>query len=444
MLSRLVLLTAIVTALLALAGPVKAQNWHTDLLCEPCLPVSLDREAGKMTVVRTTPKDGSIKHSLWKYEANNWSLIGDSLEGLFGSVATHQDFCMPTLEKIFFAFGKIVRRSTDAGYSWELLPAGPPIVSIKMFSADSGYKLTQDGTSTSFFLTYASGDFWFDRILDFPFVIRDARIISRDTFVLISQKQLRLSSDRGEHWNITSPIDTTTGGALAALSTTGNPERFYIVTANTNSDFILTTDFGKSWVARRVDNSGRIFRLVESRPGLLWMLKSHVKDLSYSPNLFNLATNLVSPKVADSLFLSTDDGKSWTLQPSFVGDTIVEVIAGDAGKLHVMHYNGPSVYVSTFDPDASRVSTSGFTENALKVFPNPFDRLINFRFPKALTANVSLVDPLGRILFQTAFDIRKGQDNTLMLPEHLATYKGPLFFVIESNGRRIGQLLVRM
>jgi hypothetical protein len=441
------LMVSFLASLGLLTPAAQAQGrWETTKICAECIPKALDVEPEVISLLRVAPSQGSDYDDLWTFDGTTWSSYLDSVGWLF-NVSHFQDFSAPNRQIFLYRSETGIRKTTNGGRTWESLGSSSPIRAMKLFSSDSGIKVVQDFDGNTYvFLTYDGGAFWIDRIGELSFTSRAAFVFSADSIALLSYKLSAFSTDRGNSWRINCPIDTANVTTFSTLGSVVIPARgsaeFYVTASPPHSevDLLRTTDFGHTWDSLRLGARTRLARFAKS-DNLLWQLRAQ-QSISYPANLMKTAWDIFNPKVADSLFFSAD-GKTWTFDPRFIGDTVVEMVAGDSGTLHVLHYHDSSVYVSTRFPGSASVVFSDFRDNNLRVYPNPSSSFLKFTLPKTTETVCSLVDVLGRVRYSVKRLIRANEEELLTYPTELQGFQGSLFLLLETSERRIGSLIYK-
>jgi hypothetical protein len=447
--------------LVALSGELRAQGvWKTQELCD-CTPESLVydklikgfavthfhkgpptyRSAGRGSVWKeTTP-------GLWRSISDTATTNGANRGESFGAISQ---------ERLVFVNGENVNVSEDSGKTWLVGSIGPTSILIHFFSGDSGYKVIPDYYDSSFVvrLTYGSTVFFLEEVMSRQLQSRkdlphSAIAWGADTLILLSSAMVMITTDRGADWkdiplfadrpNLKKPFSFI-------LSKTSDPRFFFLVQAGDYGvdDYMFTTDFGTSWTYRKPRFGGRLARLVATnRMKWFGLVGDSLYDVA-SGGLFYRFFDLYHPSRGDTLVYTTDAGLTWQTEQRFVGDTITHLVAGDSGRVYMMHFRGGKTYISTYFPDGQEsVEYIKARHSTLKVYPNPSTSSLNFTLPVSTNLHVKFVNVLGQVLYETRVDHHSDHPSTIQYPAQLQDWRGPLLMLVEADWFKINQLIIK-
>jgi photosystem II stability/assembly factor-like uncharacterized protein len=386
-------------------------------------------------------------------QPGHWRLLASPATGDPDQV---QLFDAISPSKLITSKGEQIYISNDSGKSWTFASSGANALALNMFSSDSGYKVVgnYEDSSVSLLLTYGDVLLFIDRIggVTMPFRSQmpvNARTLGRDTIMLLSRQLYSVSTDLGKTWTSVNPFENTNSlkpPFAREVSLTSDPSRFYIVGGYfQESDYLKTTDFGSSWKLCDAGFRGKMARLVESSEQVLFGLVMDTTLFIRNTNLFPGFTGPTGFKKAegDTLVYTTDGGASWHVEQRFVGDTISHLIAGDSGRVYVMHYRNGHTYISTFTPGASSVDVISSKHSTLKVYPNPSSNSIKFTLPVDGNVHVRFVNVLGQPLYDVDLQHDASRESVIEYPESMRAISGPILMVVETPWYRIGQLVIK-
>lgn len=183
---------------------------------------------------------------------------------------------------------------------------------------------------------------------------------------------LARSTDSGAHWKSLHPVDPSAmtyynpvilGNGIGHFFLTGGRldsagKQFYFV-----DDYLESTDTGSTW--REVSDvaGGRVYDIANPDWNVLWAIVGHA-PLNWS---FGLQSNTNYPRFADSLFYSSDGGKSWIKDGNtFRGDTICAMRWLTPNNGYVITYRDSNTYLYHYSDSSG---TSGSKDTAMTVTP---------------------------------------------------------------------------
>jgi hypothetical protein len=359
-----------------------------------------------------------------------------------------------------FAEPNAIYYSIDSGRIWQLASGGTGVMAVKMFTQDSGYKIMSnynDSTVTAY-LTYGETLGFFDRAIEHTISPRahmpkEVRIISRDTLLTLSSAGVfETTTDEGKTWTktyLTEGLSSSNWSDFGNIVQTSDPTRYYVTGGFHNeSDYFETNDFGKTWTHHSGYFNSRLVRLAESSRDLLFGVVMDTLDKRQGAgNLFEAfaapAFGTWRPAYGDTLVYTTDRGSTWHVEQHFVGDTISHLIAGDSGRVYLMHYRNGHTYISTFTPGASSVDVISSKHSTLKVYPNPSSNAIKFTLPVDGNVHVRFANMLGQPLYDVDLQHDASRESVIEYPESMRAISGPILMVVETPWYRIGQLVIK-
>ncbi len=225
------------------------------------------------------------------------------------------------------------------------------------------------------------------------------------------------STDSGNHWAYSYPVDTTSWKGATSFGPIehGFGSGHYFLLGGRISDTIIgeqtgmddyleTTDDGVSWNTVSSVASGRVFRVENPGQDTLWAAVGRVPyGRRQSCNIRQYhepAYHGVALGFVDSIFFSSDGGKSWAKDgKTFAGDTICAMQWLTPRNGYVLTQRDGNTYLYHFigSPDSikSNVSSSLITSNNDKILvsPNPSSNIIEVFHS---FGTLSILDPLGR------------------------------------------------
>ena len=459
-------MTQLILILLTLtqAGPLvedllaQQGNWVTHELCE-CVPVTVmfDYQAGVYVIAGKSGGNvgfnaipGTMSH--WRKQSyGEWMKIIDS-SNYWTFANVKQNFTARTSSRLLYAMSNGIWESIDSGRTWVLQSGGTGVMGIHMFTSDSGYKALWNSADSTLTvrLTYGDVTGFFDDVykvtLPQNFKPGDVSMRGRDTLLMLS-RLVRITTDRGQSWQVIDP----TGGENPEASRrflrivrTSDPSRFYLLSGIYRvSDYFSTTDFGKSWTHHTGRFRQRLARLAESGENLLFGIAMDSTEMDAADNLLSNFGSIGRRSSGDTLVYTTDQGRTWSVETRFLGDTLTHLLAGDSGRVYLVHYRGGKTFVSTYIPGIASVEGARASTSSLRVFPNPSSTSLNFTLPVDASLRITLIDPLGRKLHEAEIEHDNAKPSTLDYPSTLAHYNGPLLLIADGGWFKTSQLIVK-
>ena len=158
-------------------------------------------------------------------------------------------------------------------------------------------------------------------------------------------------------------------------------------------DFVYSTNNGTSW---SIDSSfsGRLFRLSPTSPGVIWCVVGN-KSPYYYGDLVEDSRDFSC--WADTLYYSTDHGKTWSIDLSTFKD----------GAIFEMHWVDPrhgfiagiefgnTAYMYRYEAPMESVPIATANSNQLKIFPNPVSSELHIEGGE-VGKSIVITDVLGR------------------------------------------------
>ncbi len=146
-----------------------------------------------------------------------------------------------------------------------------------------------------------------------------------------------------------------------------------------SASFFESTDTGNTWQADSSIYGNRIARMASPAPYKLWAL---------------VRTGLQSE--ADSLFYSSDDGKTWAKDSiNFIGKSLLDIVWPDSRHGYLWGQSEDTVFVYRYVIDQARVSETGSNrqQSTFSCYPNPTTNVLHI---ESFVDTILILDPLGR------------------------------------------------
>jgi hypothetical protein len=449
------------SVLVVLSHELRAQGvWKTQELCD-CTPQSLVYDNVIKGFAVTHFHQGPPTYR----SAGSGSVWKESLRGVWKSLSDSattngpnrpSDFGAISEERLVFVGGENVHVSVDSGKTWQVGSISPASLLVHFFSGDSGYKIIRNVADTSFEvrLSFGSTVFFLDEVFSRKLTSKQqvpngALAWGSDTIVVHSQNWVMITTDRGKSWrdiNVFADRPGITQPTILMFSKTNDPSFFFLVSAGQfgRDDYAFTADFGESWTYSHPKFDGRMIRLAASTRSYWFGLVVDSLIDRYSGNLFGNYFDYYHPCNGDTLVYTTDAGLTWQTEQRFVGDTITHLVAGDSGRVYMMHFRGGKTYISTYFPDGQeRVEYIKARHSTLKVYPNPSTSSLNFTLPVSTNLHVKFVNVLGQVLYETRVDHHSDHPSTIQYPAVLQDWRGPLLMLVEADWFKINQLIIK-
>lgn len=436
-----------------IACPVFPQTpgkWSKVQVCDFCEPSALlPASQGKVMVVTGSARIDYAHFSTdygdtWKKANSRTPVhITPNIFQYWSAVADNQ---------FFLRQGSGTLRTKDGGMTWQAYAGPVAAIAFQMHSPDSGMMLvgTSDANGKVIQGRFStdSGTFFTESAFELPlntgFNPSTGYIIDSDTMVALARSQsstlIAVTTDRGKSWTIDSFSGTQSLRAwYSSISVALDTRNIYLLGGSENvPEFQISTDLGKSWTASSGIARGRVYRVV-SAPSGLWKLVGQQPELTPA----NLWADARNGAAADSLYFSSNDGASWHLQEQFVGDTITGIERSADGDIYVMTRNRGAVYVWSLRPSGAVNTSQKFNVRNVQVHPNPSSAFVQFIVPFSGTATVQLIDVLGNVIHREERPILANVTERIEYPRKIASSRGSLYLLIECNGHRARQLILK-
>ena len=297
----------------------------------------------------------------------------------------------------------------DGGLRWEIDTNAFPQTSggwfIRMFTPDMGRAI-----SNEFIYTFATTDSGrhFDPIGNAPGGFYDAIFLDTSEYWISNRAPngfvasiMDHTTDAGNNddWTSDTIVDSIPEYySLTSITQTPDRARFYVLfrwgeqlaPTRFHLDFVETTDDGASWRIDSTLDSAVIYELSAPAPNQLWALLYPIYETA------NGYTYYPSTVGANSVSYSPDDGHTWYMDSTLLGDTLTGMFWPDAQHGFVTASKNHSLVIYRFVSNPpSGVLPVKQAIAPVSIFPNPAIRscTISSGTPGA---RIELFDVLGR------------------------------------------------
>jgi hypothetical protein len=284
--------------------------------------------------------------------------------------------------------------------------------------------------------TRDSGYFFVDAIAQWKDLTSFTHFVDSNTVWRASGKRLFVTRDKGLHWDTVLPVDTLLNPRYFLLQPTDDDNRFYVIGgAKDSSDFLRTTDAGKTWKNYAPLTNSRIYRVAEQGIDSLWLLVARQMGEPYyalwTPAIWN-------GDFADTLYYTTNGGESWQKDLTFEGDTVLDIQFHSPANGFVISLRDSTVKFSRYVPASSKVDDSySYSGRGMHIHPNPASEELKFYARLGGKCQVRILDVLGRMVYEEPKDLVHSQWSTLRIPDHLPD--GVYFLELSRGEARAGQ-----
>lgn len=185
-------------------------------------------------------------------------------------------------------------------------------------------------------------------------------------------------------------------GLLHPLVEGYSSERIYAIRRNATNDLLSSTTGGAVWDTVGA-NTGRANNLYEPGPERLWMMVAR-DTMTPVPNPWYTKNSIL----CDTFYFSSDEGRSWTVDETFAGDTVCMMSWSTRDLGYVLSKRNGKTYVSRFTPyETSSVEPAKADQTSIVASPNPFADRITLQSSGPLNVTIRLLDALGHTLVNT-------------------------------------------
>lgn len=272
----------------------------------------------------------------------------------------------------------------------------------------------------------------------------------KDTLMLAGRELLHISTDRGASRSerpLFENVPTPKKPSVGTFSKTTDPSFFFLVTGGDFEvdDHLYTTDFGNTWIRNTPKYRSRLIRIAASDHKTWFGLVVDSLADRTNFNVFPQFFNYFHPCDGDTLVFTTDAGVTWQAEQQFVGDTITHLVAGDSGRVYMMHFRGGKTFISTYFPQGDPYSVDYIKakHSTLKVYPNPSTSSVKFTLPVSALLRIRFVNILGQELYATSVNHSADHESTIDYPALLQDWRGPLLMLVEADWFKINQLIIK-
>jgi hypothetical protein len=219
-----------------------------------------------------------------------------------------------------------------------------------------------------------------------------------------------LDAGRSWKWQRMTPQQ----GRLYPLVKGHTIDRVLGVRRHASNDLLLSTNGGVIWDTIGA-NLGRVINAYDPGANRLWMLVAR-DTIDPTPNPYYQRRTAL----CDTLYFSSDDGKTWTADDTFAGDSIAMVSWATRDLGYVLGKRDGKTYVARFYPNGfSKVERSTSESLVLSISPNPFTDHVSVTSNNGGEFSFTLMDVLGNQRYSIVAPI-SGQTR-LELPTDLPT-----------------------
>lgn len=298
--------------------------------------------------------------------------------------------------------------SFNAGTNWDHtlhFQIGDQAASYKMFTAANGFLIAQKWSRDTFSFmghvitdtgfTYSFPTFYHkvpgrstrDNPMFSDGIIWDRQSMNLFTIIDSSTTQFR-STNGGTTW-ISMPFPRSVG-VLRPIAQGYKPGRMIGIRRGASNDLMVTNTYGATWDTLG-PHTDRAMYVHEPAADRLWML---VARTSVRPevNLFDLRKTAQ----VDTLYFSSDQGKSWQQDLTFTGDTISGMAWSNRDLGYVLGKRDGRTFVARFMPNKADVKRDDMAIFSISASPNPFNNMVALRSTRSGEAVIEIKDVLGR------------------------------------------------
>lgn len=212
------------------------------------------------------------------------------------------------------------------------------------------------------------------------------------------------STDGGQTWDSTDAFDSALYLPwVQDFCVRPTTREVFCLVNNSAIDYAYSSDYGKTWRVDSTFGNGKLWRLANPAPEILWAMISEGGSATIEVHPPQDAHGLDSNDYCRKLAYSSDNGAHWVIDSTtFRDDSLEEMHWLDARHGWIASWSHDSLWMWYYDADgANAVAEHGHPDVPAYslLYPNPVRTTLNIDAP-GLTGAVIVEDALGRLVLR--------------------------------------------